>query len=99
MRKPASCPKCPGVFHSYGGTRPSMLLAEHDRIHHQAQHLVINDPGGPKPRTYEFPRAEILDIKNVAYTEDGGIYTITLRAGRDENGIECWQTITDKEAE
>lgn len=98
MSKPASCPKCRGVFHSFG--RPHWrLMAEHDSTCHPTQRLVITDPRGPKPRTYEFPRAEILDIKNVAYAEEGGIYTITLRAGRDEDGIELIETIGDKEAE
>ena len=95
MSKPASCPKCPGVFHSFGRFPHWGLMAEHDRICHPTQNLVINDPRGPKPRTYEFPRAEILDVKRIAHTEEGGIYTITLRAGRDESDNYCWQTITD----
>jgi hypothetical protein len=99
MSKPASCPKCPGVFYSFGRSPHWGLMAEHDHIHHPTRHLVINDPRGPKPRTYEFPRAEILDVKKIAYTEEGGIYAITLRAGRDESGNEMYETITDKGAE
>ena len=98
MSKPITCPKCAGTFYSIGPLRRG-ILTEHDHAHHPTQRIVINDPRAPKPRTYDFPHAEILTVQNIARTGEGSIYTITLRANPNEDGIEMFETLAGKEGQ